>query len=211
MTKSEWFWDMISDRFDEETRKFESIQIKTVEKTKKYLNDSDIILDYGCGTGTAAIEIASHVTKIYGIDVSSKMIEAAKRKATDRKIKNADFAQATIFDGRYKRNSFDAILAFNILHLIKDKWKIMQRINELLKPGGRIVSVTPCSEDVRTFSKSLLSLVIRTGALILPLPYLRFYKFSELEDLIAGGKFQVVETENLSHSETFYFIAAKKT
>jgi len=54
-------------------------------------------------TGTAAIEIAGSVTTVKGIDISSKMIEAAKGKTVERKVKNIDFVQTTIFDEKFKK------------------------------------------------------------------------------------------------------------
>jgi hypothetical protein len=41
-------------------------------------------------------------------------------------------------------------------------------------------------------------------------PSVKRFKFSELEDLVANGNFQLVETEKLFHEMSFYFIAAKK-
>ena len=107
MNKTEKFWDKISKNFDKQAKHHEQTTNKTVENIKKYLNDSDIVLDYGCATGIITYEIAENVKEIHGIDISSKMIEAAKRKAGERKIGNIDFAQTTIFDKRYKGESFD--------------------------------------------------------------------------------------------------------
>ncbi len=39
---------------------------------------------------------------------------------------------------------------------------------------------------------------------------MKFFGISELEDFVRNGSFQVVETENLTHNPTNYFIAAKK-
>ena len=42
-------------------------------------------------------------------------------------------------------------------------------------------------------------------------PYIRFFRISEFEDLIANGNFQIVETESLHSIAEHYFIVAKKT
>jgi 2-polyprenyl-3-methyl-5-hydroxy-6-metoxy-1,4-benzoquinol methylase len=203
--KSEKFWDRMAKYFDREERKDEPTNIKIIEKTKKYLKISDTVLDYGCGTGTAAIEIASSVKIVNGIDISSKMIEAAKEKTVERKVKNIDFAQTTIFDEKLKTGSFDVILCFYLLHLVEDTPKVMQRINELLKPGGLIISATPCMGE-KTFLSILLSLVSKIGLI----PKFRSFKSSELEDSIVNGNFEIVETECLHQSGQQYFIVAKK-
>ena len=71
-----------------------------IEKTRKYLKLSDVVLDYGCGTGQVSNEIAGNVKMGHAIDISSKMIEIAKKKAIRRKIQNIDYAYSTIFDDR---------------------------------------------------------------------------------------------------------------
>ena len=112
MYESEKFWDRTA-------KNFEKTPIKTVEKIRKHIKSSNTVLDLGCATGTIVNEIADNVKEIHGIDISSKMIKIAKDKASKRIIKNAYFTQSTIFDERYKKESFDVILAFNVLHLFK--------------------------------------------------------------------------------------------
>jgi len=80
MNKSEKFWDRMAKYLDQVERKDETTNIKIIEKTRNRLKISDTVLDYGCGTGTAAIEIAGNVKTVTCIDISSKMIEAAKGK-----------------------------------------------------------------------------------------------------------------------------------
>jgi 2-polyprenyl-3-methyl-5-hydroxy-6-metoxy-1,4-benzoquinol methylase len=206
--KSEKFWDLVSDDFDKQARAEEKsgsqTHIRTVENTKKYLRESDNVLDYGCATGTVALEIAHNVKEVHGIDISSKMIEIAQRKASEWKTGKPDFVQTTIFDNRLKRESFDVILAFNILHFSEDTPKVMQRIRELLKPGGLFISATPCQGETNSFLGILLFLVTKMGII----PPMRFYKIPELEDFVTGGNFHIVETECLNPTE--YFMVAKK-
>jgi 2-polyprenyl-3-methyl-5-hydroxy-6-metoxy-1,4-benzoquinol methylase len=211
MIKTEKIFDMSAKTYDKmEDIRFRQNTIKTLENTKKYLHANDIIMDYGCATGTKALELAGNVKKIYSIDISSKMIEAAKRKAVERKNENVDFAQATIFDERYKRESFDVILAFNILHLLEDNRQAMQRITELLKPSGIFISTTPCLGEKMTFEMkykfSLFLLLIKARLF----PSIKRFKYSELEGLIATGNLQIVEAEKYYHQLSNYFIVAKK-
>ena len=210
MNKSEKFWDKQSNNFDKRSKKFDQTEIRTLENTKKYLNVGDTVLDYGCATGTMAFEIADHAKKIHGIDISTKMIDAARKKAAERKIENIDFAHSTIFDERYQQESFDVILAFNILHFLEDTQKVMKRIYELLKPGGLIISVTPCLGEKKSFINTLIFLLVFLQTKFRMVPYMRFFKISEFEDLIANGNFQIVETESLQCMAEQYFIAAKK-
>jgi 2-polyprenyl-3-methyl-5-hydroxy-6-metoxy-1,4-benzoquinol methylase len=205
MNKSEKFWDKSASKFDKEEKKDEQTTIKIIDRTRKYLKISDTVLDFGCGTGLISNEIADNVKIIYAVDTSSKMIEIAKNKADNRKIQNINYTYTTIFDEKYKSGSFDVILAFYILHLLEDNQKTIQRINDLLKPGGLIISVTPCITE-KIFLNISLSLLSKIGLI----PDIKSFKANELEDSIANGNFEIIENECLHQGIPQYFIAAKK-
>lgn len=152
------------------------------------------------------LDLAGSVKAIHGLDVSPKMIALAKEKAAARKIDNVDFSSGSIFDGQFEAGSFDAILAFNILHLLEDVPQAALRINELLRPGGWLISTTPCMGE----KNSLMYLPMILFAKIMGIPSVSLYKYRSLEELITNGNFQIVETKNSQRDPLSYFIAAKK-
>jgi 2-polyprenyl-3-methyl-5-hydroxy-6-metoxy-1,4-benzoquinol methylase len=206
MNKSEKFWNKVANRFDQAEKKDEQISNRIIEKTKKYLGTSNIVLDFGCGTGTISNEIAGHVKMIHAIDISSKMIEIARKKTNGRHIENIEYVHSTIFDEKYKRSSFDVILGFYILHLLENIPEAMHRINELLKPGGLIISATPCLGEKMNFLSILLFLESKIGFI----PNIKLFKASELKASFANENFGIIETEYLHQRGQQYFIAAKK-
>jgi 2-polyprenyl-3-methyl-5-hydroxy-6-metoxy-1,4-benzoquinol methylase len=211
MSKSLAFWDTASKNYDKTEERFEYIHKKSRENTKKYLEDGDIVLDYGCGTGTTSCELASHVKEIHAIDISSKMIDIAKEKAAVINVENTSFLQTEIFDKRYQNDSFDKILAFNMLHTVPNPQDVTQRIHELLKPNGLFISITPCLRDKMSFLINLhIQLVRLLGKVgIIPIP-IRRLKSSELDDLLAKGNFEPIDTQNIYKGASSYFIVAKK-
>ncbi|WP_142785233.1 class I SAM-dependent methyltransferase [Changchengzhania lutea] len=211
MNKSKEFWDKASKNYDRTEERFEHIHKKSRDNTKKYLRGNNIVLDYGCGTGTTSCELANYVKEIHAIDISSKMIEIAKQKAIDGKVENVNFSQTDIFDKIYKKESFDIILAFNMLHTVPAPENVVQRIHELLKPEGLFISVTPCLRDKMSFLVSiqiqLVRILSKTG--IIPIP-IRRLKSIELDDLLANGNFQTVDSEKIYKGASSYFVVAKK-
>lgn len=203
--QAEKFWDRIANNYDKEEKKDTQTYSHIFEKTRNYLKGSDVVLDYGCGTGLVSNEVAGNVKMVYAIDISSKMIEIAKNKATGCEIENIDYAYSTIFNDRYKNGSFDVILAFYILHLSDDSQRVIQRVNELLKPGGLFISATPCMGDKLILNK-LLSIASKIGIV----PKIKSFKFPDLEGLIKKENFEIIETECLHLSSRQYFIIAKK-
>ena len=81
-------WNQLAKNWDTPGVSLGENDLKIIERTKKYLDASSVILDYGCVTGSIAIEIASIAREVRGIDISSNMIEIAKRKMDERRIKN---------------------------------------------------------------------------------------------------------------------------
>lgn len=139
------------------------------------------------------------------------MIEAAKEKADTSNVENASFVQTDIFDERYREGSFDAILAFNMLHTVPNPRDAVERVHKLLKPDGLFISVTPCLRDKMSFLVNLQIQLVRIlcAVGIIPIP-IRRLKSSELDDLVANGNFKPIETEEIYSGASSYFVAAQK-
>ena len=202
--KAAKFWDKVAANYDKEERKDQKIYDQILQKTKIQLKPSDTVLDFGCGTGFISIEIASSVSIVHAIDLSGKMIEFAKLKATTVKLPNIEYRQITIFDNKLSKGAFDIILAFYILHLVEDIPVVIQRIKELLKPGGIFISATPCMGE-----KPLLNSLFSISAKIGILPEIRSFKRYELEQLLTAANLEIAESEKLATTSNQYLIMAQ--
>ena len=211
MRKSEKFWDQSASNYDNTEEKFEFIHSRSRENTKRYLKDTDIVLDYGCGTGTTACEISGLVKSVRAIDISTGMIKIAKGKAATGGVVNVDFEQADIFDEEFENGSFDVVLAFNMLHTVPEPESVVQRTVEVLKPGGLFISVTPCLGGKKSALVSLQILLVRAllKVGIIPVP-IRQLKSADLDDLMDDERLQVIETEEIFKGASSYFMVAKK-
>ena len=134
------------------------------------------------------------------------MIQLAKERARECEVANVYFAQKTLFDEGLGRETYDVILAFNILHLLEDARKAVERASELLKPGGLMVSSTPCLGETGIVLRTLLPLVSKVGIL----SYLRTFRIAEMRDLNRDGGFQILEFEVLQGTIPSCFVAVQK-
>jgi ubiquinone/menaquinone biosynthesis C-methylase UbiE len=207
--KAELFWHMNAKNMDtfQENEGLKKFEASRNEKLEKYLPGRNRVLDYGCGTGTLSLRFAGRVQEIHGIDFAAGMIEVAQRKAAKSRVDNARFMQATIFDERLEKGSYDAVLAWGILHLVDDRNLVMKRINELLKPGGLVVSATECMAEKETPITSLLSFLMKIG--IFPIS-LKYFTVAELEESLSSAGFRIIEKEILAENPVSCFLAAKK-
>ena len=185
--EKEKFWNLMAKNYDDEVGE------ETIAITKKYLSSNDTVLDFGCARGAYTVALADDVKEIHGIDISEKMIELAKERSKD-----ILFTKATIFDidGKY-----DVVLAYNILHLLEDAEKAIEKIDEVLNPDGRFISVTTCMKE------GLLLRAIGFLMRVFGILYTRRYKINELENLISA-RFSIVETK--SFTSNLILIVARK-
>jgi len=204
MYKDEKFWDRIASKFDRIEKSDISYKI-FIEKAKEYIKADDTILDFGCGTGLICNEIAKNVRNIQAIDISTKMIEISKNKASECKIQNIDFARTTIFDEKFKVGSFDAIIAFNIFHLLEEPQKYFQRLHQMLKPGGLIISSTPCMSEAY-----LLNSVLKLFSNIGMTPKLTSFTSSEMEHLLLNESFKTIEFNRIKPKSPIYIFILEK-
>ncbi|MCH9693155.1 MAG: class I SAM-dependent methyltransferase [Gammaproteobacteria bacterium] len=211
MDKSERFWDKASKNYDTTEDRFEEIHSRVRDKTKVHLSATDVVLDYGCGTGTKVCELAGFVSEVLGIDISADMIELAKAKGATHALKNVCFKQSTIFDETLKDASFDVVMAFNMLHTVPSPESVVKRIHEVLKPGGLFISVTPCMAEKKSFFVSLQIGIFRLLSKIglVPISF-EFYGSSDVDGLVGSKGFQTIESESIFAGATSYFVVVKK-
>ena len=212
MNKAQIFWDKQAKRFDNSQKQFEPASKELIARTKEYLNANDNVLDFGCATGTKTLELADGIKHIHGLDFSAEMISEATNKKNKVNVTNVSFSQGTIFNNDLEKASFEKIIAYSIIHLLEDSEKVIQRIYELLKPGGLFISETACFRDKMDFKTRLEFTVYfimkRLG--IFPL-HLNMFKTSDVEQLINRQNFRIVKAEKLFfNGMTISFIVAEK-
>jgi len=212
MNKTQKFWDKQAKRFDDSEKQFEPASQELIARTKEYLNANDNVLDFGCATGTKTLELADGIKHIHGLDISAEMISEAIKKKNKVNVTNVSFSQGTIFNDDLEKASFEKIIAYSIIHLLEDSEKVIQRIHELLKPGGLFISTTACFKDKMDFKTRLefttYFFMKRLG--IFPL-HLNMFNTSDIEQLINSQNFNIVKAEILFfNGMTISFIVAEK-
>jgi ubiquinone/menaquinone biosynthesis C-methylase UbiE len=163
------------------------------------------VLEFGCGTGGTAIIHAPYVNHIRAIDISPRMIEIANGKAEVANIANVDFEVQTIEDLDAPDGSFDAILGLSILHLVKDREAVLQKVYRLLEPGGVFISSTVCMLDLA----SLIRYVVPVMQLFGQAPFVSYFTREELIDGIKAAGFEI-DYDWRPGKKKAVFIVAKK-
>lgn len=148
--RSTGFWNLIARRYARQPVADEAAWRHKLDLTRERLRPDMRVLEFGCGTGSTALIHAPHVAQIDAIDYSRAMIDIATEKAREAGVTNVHFAQAAIEDWDRPAESYDAVLAMSILHLVADPPAVLARVRHLLKPGGLFFSSTICLKDMAT-------------------------------------------------------------
>ena len=206
MPGSAEFWDKRADKYSKKAVKDQENYTKSLDCTRRYLSASDNVLEVGCGTGSTALLLAPSVKQITASDISSRMIEIAREKAAAQGVKNVRFDRATLRDEDLEKGSFDVVMGFNILHLLEDIPGAVRSVNELLKPGGLFISKTVCLAE----QSRLWSLLVAAMKPLGIAPHVECLKVAELEGIITGAGFEIIETGLYPPSPPSRFIVARK-
>lgn len=115
------------------------------------------ILDIGSGDGkiTAQIAKANPEAKVIGIDASKQMVTFAKRAFPHSVHSNLRFYQTKLEEASFQE-PFDYVVAFYVMHWIKNKQEAFAYVRKNLVPGGKAFFIAARSlEDNIEFAESL--------------------------------------------------------
>lgn len=101
------------------------------------------ILEIGCAEGLTGSELkkSGRASEVVGIEYVSDIAEIAKNNLDH--VLCGDIEMISFDTNLLKSQSFDYILCGDVLEHLKDPWSQVDRLEGLLKPGGRIIASLP--------------------------------------------------------------------
>ena len=100
------------------------------------------VLEVGCGRGfyLKALKEINPKINITGIDLNKEYLEVAKKYVDNKEVK---IIKGDVTNLKFDNNSFDGVIASEILEHIKDDKKALKEIARVLKPNGILVISVP--------------------------------------------------------------------
>lgn len=136
------FWNRIARKYAADPIADMAGYEHSLRRTQALLSVQHDVLEVGCGTGTSALRLAGGTRSYLATDLSPEMIALAREKLGAQPVPPLRFERADA--EAMQTQLFDAVLAFNILHLVPDLDRTLTRLVALLKPGGLLISKTAC-------------------------------------------------------------------
>jgi ubiquinone/menaquinone biosynthesis C-methylase UbiE len=111
-----------------------------------YVKPGMTVLDFGCGPGFFTIEMAKMVGKsgrVIACDLQDGMLNKLRGKIEGSPLKEVITLHKCKTDQIGASEIVDFVLAFYMLHEVKDQDKYLREIRSLLKPEGKVLLVEP--------------------------------------------------------------------
>lgn len=199
------FWDRVAPGYSKQPIADSESYARKLAMTQALMQPTMQVLEFGCGTGSTALEHAPHVAHIDATDVSGAMIAIGREKAKQAGNGNVSFTQAGVEDFQAPDDHYDMVLALNLLHLLPDRAAALAKIHRLLKPGGYFISSTVCLSDRMWFLRPVIPVMQWLGKA----PYVSFLGVNTVLKEVASAGF--AEQEHWTHGRaSSLFLVAKK-
>jgi ubiquinone/menaquinone biosynthesis C-methylase UbiE len=100
----------------------------------------NMVIDLGCGYGSTAVWLASHIgCHVTGITIPEKQVAAAQQLAKKFRVENlTTFLAMDYHHTSFPDNCFDTAVAIESISHSSDKPLVLKEIHRILKPGGMI-------------------------------------------------------------------------
>lgn len=154
--KVAWAYDLFADGINRKANK------KLCEQVGQLIAPEDTVLECACGTGLLSGVIAKRCRRLIATDFSENMLRRARKKY--KNLPNVRFEQADILKLGYPDESFDAVVAANVIHLLDAPEKALRELARVCKPGGKIIIPTYMNRTQKGTTNAVSGAIGKAGA-----------------------------------------------
>jgi phosphatidylethanolamine/phosphatidyl-N-methylethanolamine N-methyltransferase len=147
------------------------------------------VLEVAAGTGLVTQRIASFAREVVATDYSGAMVAELEQRIRETGLENVRCQQADIYTLPFEPETFDAVVAANVLHLVPDLPGALVALRRVLRPDGHLIVPTFC-HDQTTLSWIVSRLLAMTG-----FPGNRRFTGRSLVLALQSAGYRVLQTE----------------
>lgn len=103
------------------------------------INESDVVVDYGCGPGRyvkKASELVGKTGKVYAVDIHKMAIQYVDREIEKYKLENVESCLVQNGTTGIEDNSADVIFALDMFHHVDETEEFFLELHRIIKPEG---------------------------------------------------------------------------
>lgn len=133
------------------------------------------ILDFGCGSGVIALALSEAGYNLTGCDISSAMIDHARRNDMGGNVNWVQLqAAGTIDTLPFEQGQFDAIVASSVFEYLADFPATLAALVRVIKPGGWLIATVPDLRSPHRRKERWLQRILKFPGLSILLRYSRW-------------------------------------
>lgn len=109
-----------------------------------------LVADVGAGTGYITARLAKRVGptgKVFATDIQPEMLSRLREKLDREHVTNVEPVLSTQADPKLPAGKLDLILMVDVYHELTQPQRVLRKMKESLKPGGRLVLIEYRKED----------------------------------------------------------------
>lgn len=134
------YWGRFSDTYDEKVERLVGKDLRpALAGLLEQGPDPGNVLELGCGTGYFTRAIAKKAKQVTATDLSEAMLKAARINLKD--LGNVSFEAENAEAISFPAETFDTVLAANMLHMLDDPVKALKECHRVLKKDGTLLII----------------------------------------------------------------------
>jgi ubiquinone/menaquinone biosynthesis C-methylase UbiE len=177
---------------------------KIIKRILEQLKTSDEVCEVAAGTGNISLKISEKVKHIELCDYSNNMVVKAKNKIKRQNISNITCSVQDAENLNFPKESFDAVIISNALHIMPHPEAALDSIKNILKKDGILICPTFMAGE-NIISRFVSSLMRISG-------FKAYHKWSSSKfvEFIKSEGFKIKDVKIYKGILPLVFITAKK-
>jgi ubiquinone/menaquinone biosynthesis C-methylase UbiE len=141
------FWERHAARYDRSVKLFASPLVRVRTLVSEAVSGAGNVLEVAAGTGFFTVAMAPRVGRLVATDYADAMLAVLREKTRAAGRSNVVCEPADLYALAYPDESFDAVVACNVLHLVPDLPAALHALLRVLRVGGTLVAPTFCHDE----------------------------------------------------------------
>ena len=164
----------------------------SLKKMLRLVGEGKRVIDFGCATGYFSQLLAKKGCTVTGVEINPEAAKFAEQYCEQVIVADLDFVSVTAI---LPKQAFDVAVFGDVLEHLRNPWKVVSEIRQLLKPEGYVVASIP------NIAHGAIRLALLQGRFeymdlgLLDNTHLRFFTRKSVEELFEGAGYFVETIE----------------
>lgn len=146
-----------------------------------YARDARIV-DFGCGTGSYLLPLATHAREAVGIDFSRHLLDELRAAVTHDVRSNVRVLEENVKETSLESGAYDLAFSIATLYSVPEPERALQEMHRILRPGGMAMFELGNRWSVNTIASRYLHTGIR----------MHLMSVSEMLRVLGGIGFRII-------------------